>query len=389
MRRSFIVFLTIISLTLLSPPQLFCSEASQEKSFTRPEDAAIKELTGKLAAYFPEFKLTAIEQKESYQGWKGEISFQHLTVKTAEKGRQAEGYLIIGKTAGRPVVQEFCLSSPLQKCSLSRCAEIVDRWLIKDREKDQPYLLYSGPLHYYAVYPIIEQGKQVGQSTVDMLNGKIITSRISAAPPKQDIPVLSAHKKSPRKTTPPRLIEDASQSGLRLLKDAPPYELFLNERTTAVAVVIEYWSRHGFENLIPSDMETLPQEKRVHLIPAIKAGCEKCSEKSTIEIFAASRGYRFQVEESCSGEKRRTTERIFSVLKKEIDNRRPVILKIISRSIDHYAAGVGYWESEWGNFVICLRPKAENSKAGPFSPVFFNCSEIDKLCLVTVHPVRK
>lgn len=356
MRSKFLIIVLFLLVLVLS--EEVCGEAGTEGA----EIAALSFLK-EISSVFPRWKGVKLEKPTVYFDLNDKPIAYSFPV-----GRD-QGFILIG--AGDFSLIEFSLNSPDYRC-LEPSKERAQNCIGIKRKLEKPQFIYLGLSHYLVRFPFSGEGRRLGQLTIDMASNQIVDG------------MLAPHKSPEREKK--NILPETSikKSTLTIIKEIPRYNYYISDEAVSMAMIFGYWESQGFPNLRQRSKAN-PQEKESNqeLIAYIAKGCAGCAERTTIELFGSSRGYRIPTAYYTTSPKGSAKLATFADFKKEIEAHRPLLLKITSLgNLHHYLVGMGYWESDLGNFIICLSPGSEE-------PYFFNWqAPYNNLSFITITPEK-
>lgn len=337
--------------------------SSQLQSQAKPKDAkaAAHSFIQTISSVLPEWKGIKFEKSIIY------FDLNNKPVAYSFPIKEKQGFILIG--AEDLSLLEFSLNPPAHK-RLEFSKERAQNCIGIKRKLEKPQFIYLGLSHYLVRFPFSAEGKRLGKLTVDITSNQIVDGMLIPQPRRKKETVLT---KAPLK-----------KSTSVIIRKVPQYNYYISDEATSMAMIFGYWEGRGFSNL-RQQSKANPKEKEFNqeLIAYIAKGCAGCGERTTIELFASSRGYHIHTAYHTTSPKGSAKLATFTDFKKEIDTHRPLLVKITSLgNLHHYLVGMGYWESEIGNFIICLSPGSEE-------PYFFNWQgPYDNLSFISITPEK-
>jgi len=125
-------------------------------------------------------------------------------------------------------------------------------------------------------------------------------------------------------------------------------------------MIFGYWERHGFPDLRQTSREHPSQkESDDEFIAAVARCCGECGSMTAVQLFSSSRGYYAHTESFYRGleKEEKKKEAALSLVKKEIESGSPILFRTTAAGVQHYLVIVGWLETSFGYYLVCLSPK--------------------------------
>lgn len=290
------------------------------------EETHLKEFSN----FLPVLKKVETSKKQFLTNLKGKkFSLYTFSVEGKENG-----YFILDEDE---VVEEIKFT-PLQfELYKEGCKKLAEKCAGKGRTISEPQILYLGPTFFLYRFTIFVSGKNIGTLTIDPIR----------------LAVVDGSLRSDRN----RAIfqEKHSMTGVsQYIKNFPRLNYYLSDMATSLGMIFTFWEKKGYPNLRTYKQDKNRKEIDEELIAEINKACESCLESSAVELFAASRGYRFKTKTIT------LSNEALALLEKEILADRPVLINLQSYGIVHYGVLTGIHETSSGIFGIVYLPVKNN-----------------------------
>jgi hypothetical protein len=280
-----------------------------------------------------------------------------------------------------PVV-EFGVGPPPDILFRPGSKEAAERAVGSRMSVDEGNFVYSGFGQYFFRYPYREGTQRIGTVTVDALSKKDAGGTLSPHYP-DGLAAWRAEIGGP----PHRQM--SRESKFSTVAEVPQFKHRCTSQATAIGMTFGYWAEHGFPNLRRRD-EGGRSESNEELIGVIAELCGTCSDRTAIELFASSRGYRARNQTFSLLPHRRLQQMSYEDYVSRIHDGVPLLLTVAEPGVARYFAAVGYLETGQGRFVAAL--SADHEEAPPQGSryyVFFNWdAAFNEVLFTTILPEK-
>jgi hypothetical protein len=266
---------------------------------------------------------------------------------------------------GASPVIEFGVGSPPDILFRPGSKEAAERAVGSRMSVDDGNFVYSGFGQYFFRYPYRQGAQRIGTVTVDALSKKDAGGTLSPHYP-DGLAAWRAeiggrpHRQMSRKST------------FSTVAEVPQFRHQCTSQATAIGMIVGYWAEHGFPNLRRKDQGGRP-ESNEEMIGVIAELCGTCSDRTAIELFASSRGYRARTQTYSLLPHRRFQQMSYEAYVNRIHDGMPLLLTVGTPGVARYFGAVGYLETGQGRFVAAL--SADHEEVPPEGSkyyVFFN-----------------
>ncbi|PGA79394.1 hypothetical protein COL91_28225 [Bacillus pseudomycoides] len=301
------------------PEHSKAEEISKQPTVTKEEahQKAESYIKGVSKKSYPDWKDAQIGESTILYDLEGRITGYAFQVK---RDNQDKGYIIASSEKQTPSIIE------------------------STREGKNPYQqveegksVYTGPLQHY---------KKVDQTIVDLHTEQ--STDIETAKQKQvEEKNLKAFRETKETTYSPKMAQEDPDFKVNLIQNVPDNQWEIGCTPTATSNIVEYWDKHGYDNLVRNNETTYQVIKKLgkHMktVPGVKlpgraqgGGTYVRDMVPGIKQYWNERGYYPEVNLD--------TTPTYEEYTKEIDAGRPILLTIMGEPFytNHSVTGVGY-----------------------------------------------
>ncbi len=277
-------------------------------------------------------------------------------------GKEA-GYFFL--TPDEKSVLEFSTSLSPYTAAMEELKKAVRGCVGTDRKIGEPIFLYPGSGHFLYRFPVNYQDKELFSVTVDGFTKGVVDGGMGRTDIRPEEAPAAEIKEPVFKKLP-----------------VPSFAHEVSSEATALAMILDYWAQNGFEKLHPRPAPENKQRDESGFIASLVKGCGGCGGRTTVEIYGASLGYVVKTRYfSLPSADRPELSAKFSDYQNEIDQGRPVLVKLGTAAITHCFVGIGYAQTETGTYLIGRHPRynptdKESDFVGYRWPVFADRIEL-------------
>ena len=292
-------------------------------------------------------------ESETYVDLENRPAFRRYNV---IRGDAIVGYLIAASespgSTGKLTLVEFGVSTPPDVLLLPGTKEAAQQAVGSKMLLGTGRFMYTGFGQYFFCYDYSEGTRSVGTITIDALTKKAVGGTLSPHYPDG----LQAWQLQRAGENP----EAGGRERFYAIPGVPQFKHHCTDQATAIGMLFGYWAENGFPNL-RRRLENGDRESNEQMVEVIAELCGTCSDRTAIELFASSRGYRARNHTHSLLPHRHLEQMPYSRYASHINDGIPLLITVGTPGIARYFTAVGYLQMEGERFLVTLSASHDNT----------------------------